>query len=351
MSLGSRSLRVLMLSRDKNGLDPISQTATRWKKMVDLGVELEVWILSAEETSWQEAGIRVFGTGGRTILQRLFRALRRTPQVTPDLVTTQDPAEIGLVAFRLARRFSAKYEVQDHGAWFDGSASIDEPLWGLRFSLAKQLVKKADLIRSVSPASVEWLKKQVQGKVYWLPIVPDPVFRTLTRQTIPERVVCVARLVSVKRHTLLLKAFALVLKERPGATLVLVGDGPERANLERRVRELGIERGVEFIGTAPAASYITSADVFALLSSHEGWGVASVEAALAGVPVVMSDTGCARWLAEQGAADVVVAGDSQKVAQTIIAAFGKTIPSLQGVLSADETAAQQVRHWKELFSL
>ncbi len=351
MSLESRSLRVLMLSRDKNGLDPTSQTATRWKKLTNLGVELEVWILSAEETSWQASGIRVFGTGGRTILQRLFRASRRAPVATPDLVTAQDPAEIGLVAFRLAQRFSAKYEVQDHGAWFDGSANIDEPFWGLRFSLAKQLVKKADSIRSVSPLSVEWLKKQVQGKVYWLPIVPDPVFRTLTRQPVSERIVCVARLVSVKRHALLFEAFALVLKERPGATLVLVGDGPERATLEQRVRELGIGQAVEFIGTAPAASYIASADVFALLSSHEGWGVASVEAALAGVPVVMSDTGCARWLAEQGAADVVIAGDSQKVAQAIIATFGRTIPPLKGVLTADETAAEQVRQWKELFSL
>jgi glycosyltransferase involved in cell wall biosynthesis len=351
MSLESRSLRVLMLSRDKNGLDATSQTATRWKKLTHLGVELEVWILSPEETSWQASGIRVFGTGGRTLLQRLFRASRRTPVVAPDLVTAQDPAEIGLVASCLAQRFLARYEVQDHGAWFDGSTSIDEPFWGFRFWLAKQLVKKADSIRSVSPLSVEWLKKQAQGTVYWLPIVPDPVFRTLVRHPISERIVCVARLVSVKQHALLLEAFALVLKERPGATLVLVGDGPERATLERRVHELRIGQAVEFVGTAPAASFISSADVFVLLSSHEGWGVASVEAALAGVPVVMSDTGCARWLAEQGAADVVVASDPQKIAQTIIAALGRTIPSLQGVLTADETAAEQVRHWKELLSL
>ncbi len=345
----ARALRVLMLSRDRSGLDRNSVTAIRWKRLAEQGIELEVWILSAEITDWSDGSLHVSGTGGKTIFHRLWKALCRTPQTTPDLITAQDPAEIGWVASRLAKRLSTAYELQDHGSWFDGSTDIDEPFWNFRFWLAKRLVREANLIRSVSPQSTEWLKAHTMGTAYWLPIVPGQEFRSLTRQTVPGCVVCVARLVSVKRHLLLIEAFAEVMKQRPDATLILVGDGPERATIETRIQELGLEKAVQLVGTQPAAKYIPQADVFVLLSSHEGWGVAAVEAALVGVPVVMSDTGAARWLAEQGAARIAETAKSEDIAQLILAAFDQTPTPLKNVLDADQVAIEQVRIWKHAF--
>lgn len=344
-------IRVLAVSRDRSGLDSNSRLASRWKKLTALGVDLEVWILAAETTTWEVPGLKVSGTGGRTIVHRLLRASRRKPAHIPHLVTTQDMAELGLIGLHLAKRFNAKLEVQDHGGWFDGSTSVDEPFWWIRIRLARWLIRRADSIRTVNPASFEWLKQHTSSFVYWLPIVPRDTFRTLERKTIPEQIISVARLVSVKRQDLLLRSFAEVIKQRPQATLVLVGDGPERSRLESLSQALGLADRIQFIGAAQPESYLKKADVFAWLSSHEGWGVAPVEAAMVGIPVVTSNTGAAAWLAAQGAATVVTSQDPIIIAQALIQAFGKGGTRLQGVLNADETAVEQVSSWRKILSL
>ncbi len=351
MSSMSKTVRVLMISRDRLGLDPSSLTATRWKKLAAAGAELEVWVLAAETSCWEANGIRVSGTGGQTMVQRLWRAWNCKPAVSPDLVTTQDLAELGFIGWQLAKCHHAKLELQDHGGWFDGSKTIDEPLWAVRSHLGHWLIRRADLVRTVNPASYDWLKKHVRAFVYWLAIVPRDEFRELERAVVPGRIVWVGRLVPVKRVNLLLKAFVEVLKMRADTTLILVGDGPERASLEALAVRLGVKERVQFVGSAHPASYLSQADVFTFLSSHEGWGVAPVEAALTGVPVVMSDTGAARWLAAKGAAKIVEAEDAAGVAAAIIASFGAGGTRLQGVLNADEAAAEQVRNWKQGLSL
>jgi glycosyltransferase involved in cell wall biosynthesis len=86
-------------------------------------------------------------------------------------------------------------------------------------------------------------------------------------------------------------AFAEVVKERPGSTLTVVGDGPLREDLEATVRDLGLEAEVQFTGMltrSDVASVLMQSDVFLLLSSTEGFGNAVVEALSVGLPTVVS---------------------------------------------------------------
>ena len=131
-------------------------------------------------------------------------------------------------------------------------------------------------------------------------------------------VVTVARLAPEKGMDVLLRAVAATGDERLVA--VLVGDGPERSSLEELAAGLGIR--ATFAGDRPwesiAEAYV-AADVFALLSEHEPWGVVVNEAAACGLPLVLSDrVGAARDLLRDGENGLLVpAGDVDAAADAL----------------------------------
>jgi N-acetyl-alpha-D-glucosaminyl L-malate synthase BshA len=91
---------------------------------------------------------------------------------------------------------------------------------------------------------------------------------------------------SVKRVTDLVEVLA-ALRRRGRVRLMLVGDGPERARLEQRARELGVTESICLVGThAEFADYLRHADAFLLPSETESFGVAALEALASGVPVL-----------------------------------------------------------------
>lgn len=107
-------------------------------------------------------------------------------------------------------------------------------------------------------------------------------------------ILSVGRLEKVKGHTYLIEAFAQIKKQITEATLILVGDGSKRGNLERQVKELGINDSVQFFGEVPhdeLPHYYHKADVFVMPSLSEGFGITVIEAMACGVPVVGSRVG------------------------------------------------------------
>ena len=95
----------------------------------------------------------------------------------------------------------------------------------------------------------------------------------------------VARFDPVKGLEVLLEA----LRQMPGATLVLIGDGPQASSLRARARGLGVEPRVVFAGARPdAARWFAALDVYVSASRGEGLPLALVEAMAAGLPVVAS---------------------------------------------------------------
>ena len=80
-----------------------------------------------------------------------------------------------------------------------------------------------------------------------------------------------------------------LIKEIPNCKLLLVGDGPERENLENLAKELGIEKSVVFAGERPWAEigmYYQMGDVFVGASLTETQGLTFTEAMAAQIPVV-----------------------------------------------------------------
>lgn len=97
-----------------------------------------------------------------------------------------------------------------------------------------------------------------------------------------------------KRMDLLVRSFARAFPSEPHTRLYIFGDGPEGKRLENLVSELGLEERVFLPGRKPRdvlAEFYEDADVFALVSKRETFGVAYVEAMASGMPVLTCRSG------------------------------------------------------------
>jgi glycosyltransferase involved in cell wall biosynthesis len=123
-----------------------------------------------------------------------------------------------------------------------------------------------------------------------------PVDRQATRARLglpPDALVVghVGRFAPMKNHAVLVDVFARVRDRRPDARLLLVGDGPLRDKIERKVDALGLREAVVFAGSrADVPELLRGAmDVFVFPSVYEGLGLAIVEAQAAGLPCVIAN--------------------------------------------------------------
>jgi len=125
-------------------------------------------------------------------------------------------------------------------------------------------------------------------------------------------IVCVSRLVPRKGQDTLIRALPGVLARIPDAVLLIVGDGPYRADLERLAAGTGVAGSVRFTGAVPWAelpAHYGAGDVYAMPCRTrrggldvEGLGIVYLEASATGLPVVAGDSG--------GAPDAVLEGET-----------------------------------------
>lgn len=110
----------------------------------------------------------------------------------------------------------------------------------------------------------------------------------------------VGRLHPDKDQETLLRGFARALLQLPqGSLLAIMGAGPLEQTLKDQARLLGIEQSVRFLGkVTEARRYFKAFDVFALTSDHEPFGMVLLEAMVAGVPLICSDCGGGREVAQ-----------------------------------------------------
>jgi L-malate glycosyltransferase len=95
----------------------------------------------------------------------------------------------------------------------------------------------------------------------------------------------------VKRVKDVIRVFARIRRAMP-ATLVMIGDGPERMDAENEARDLAVTDDVRFLGRLDSvASLLQASDLFILPSQTESFGLAALEAMACGSPVIASRAG------------------------------------------------------------
>jgi glycosyltransferase involved in cell wall biosynthesis len=197
---------------------------------------------------------------------------------------------------------------------------------------------------AVSAARIRVVANGIDTQMYR----PDTALRQHGRTALglPDDVrllINVGRLVPEKAQATLIDAFAQ-LNTGIDARLLVVGEGPERDALERRIRHHGLEERVILAGARrDIPTLLNAADLFILSSDVEGMPLALAEALACGLPAVATDAaGVAELLNDCG--EIVPRGNASALAEAIRHAL--THPQT-------DTAAQAVRRQRILshFSL
>jgi glycosyltransferase involved in cell wall biosynthesis/predicted metal-dependent phosphoesterase TrpH len=155
-------------------------------------------------------------------------------------------------------------------------------------------------------------------------------------------ILSVGRLSHEKRIGVLLDAFARVGRVRPGARLVVVGEGPARRELERTA-----PAGTTFVGEARGrelAALYASADVFCFPSTTDTFGQVLLEAGASGLPVVAAAAGGALELVSHGTNGLLVTPDDPGLLAAALLELVEN-PARRQAFGGAGLAAARARTW------
>lgn len=155
-----------------------------------------------------------------------------------------------------------------------------------------------------------------------------------------KRLLAVGNLREEKGHSVLIDAFSKIAKDHPDWNLRIVGEGPLRSNLEAAMRDHGLTGRAEIAGvvTDIAAEY-AAADLFAMPSSYESFGLATAEALAAGLPAVgFSDCPGTNEIIQDGVNGLLVQGPNR--AEALAASLSRLMGD-PALLSGFSSRAQQ----------
>lgn len=300
-------MHVLMISTDKKIFDPDSAVAERMHEYGARMDALDIVVLSTKkhESLSLAENTTAHSTNARTKIGAIFSAIRLGKAILhaagDDIViTSQDPFETGVVARQLAKRYNVPYQVQIHTDLYSPHFVRHSLKNRIRLLFAPAVLKGASCIRVVS----DRIKQSLMAKHYTpvvLPIYVDIEHIANAEPThdlkkeypqFTTHILMAGRLEPEKRYEDALRAFAKVAEKHSQAGLVIAGEGSRRGELERLADILGVARNVIFLGAVDDVhAYMHTADIFFHTALYEGYGLALVEAAASGLPIVTTDVG------------------------------------------------------------
>jgi glycosyltransferase involved in cell wall biosynthesis len=264
-------------------------------------------------------------SGGRNVAamsRAILPLVRRLHKETPfDVIDASFFYPDGPVAARLSRKLGIPYSVKARGA--------DIHYWGHRKSTRRAVQKAAEGASGLLAVS-EMMRRSMMSlgmdgekiRIHYTGVDLErfkPADKAEAKAAFAlsgPMVLSVGALIPRKGQALLIQA----LKDLPGVTLMLVGQGPERRAYEQLAESEGVSDRVGFLGALAhdaLPKLFAAADVMALPSVSEGLANAWVEALACGRPVVISDVGGARELMDRPQAGHIVERKPEALAAAI----------------------------------
>jgi len=139
-----------------------------------------------------------------------------------------------------------------------------------------------------------------------------------------RRLLCVGRLIPIKGHIVLLRAFAEAKRQLPDLELDIAGRGPLEPALKALASELGIGEAVRFLGhVSPIQTAIERAQVVVVPSMGEGFGMVALEAMERARPVIAAAIGGLGELVRHGETGLLVPpGEAEPLREAIVRLAG-----------------------------
>lgn len=251
----------------------------------------------------------------------LARAIRE--RFAFDVIDAQFFFPDGPAAMRVANALGVPYSIKARGS--------DIQIWARRSSTATQVrdaargaagllavseALKRDMTALGMPAQKISVHRTGIDRDRFHPLDRDAVRRELGVEG--PLLVTVGALIALKGHSLVIDA----VRTMPGVTLLLIGDGPERARLQAQIVRSGCTDRIRLLGRKPhdeVARWLAAADVMVLPSMSEGLANVWIESLACGTPIVISDVGGAREVVDRPAAGAVVAREPAAIAEAVSA--------------------------------
>jgi len=197
----------------------------------------------------------------------------------------------------------------------------------IAYAIEKLSVLMPDEIISVSNHTTNKLKSNLKfkKKIYTIPNGNDfGKIQEIKPYRNQSDVIFSGRLLHNKNVDILIKSIELIKEKKPKIKCLIIGDGPEKKNLEVLTQKLNLEKNIKFLGFLEnhddVYALIKSSKVFVLPSTREGFGIVVIEANACGIPVITVNhkDNAAKYLIEEERNGFICQLNEEEIAKKIL---------------------------------
>jgi len=280
-----------------------------------------------KDDNWNE--IRVKGWNLPTILgKRIWihnnlRLFKKYIKIfgKPDLIHAHNIFNSGFVASSISKKYNIPFVITEHDSGF-----LMNSFTKYKLDTASNIYKNASKVLAVSNSLKLVLERITPNlKVNVVPNIINPMFFKKPKRDkkikdrCPIKFIAIGNLNKNKGHILLINSFLIISNEN--ITLEIIGEGPERDNILRKINELGLQNKIKLLGKLkPEDIYnnLIDSDCLVHASSYETFGVVLIEALATGLPFISTKSGGPEDIFENGFGYLVEKNKVNKLSEAML---------------------------------
>jgi teichuronic acid biosynthesis glycosyltransferase TuaC len=278
-----------------------------------------------------------------------------------DLIDAQFFWPDGPAAMRIAQALGVPFSIKARGAdihyWTTIAGCREQIVEAAQKATGLLAVSEAiaaDIVAlGVDPAKIRVHRTGIDRSLFRVASEPRADLRQ--RLGVPKEgalLVSVGALIPRKGQAFAIEALAAL----PDARLVLIGEGEDRAMLEKLARDIGVAARVDLLGSRPhvdIARYLQAADIAVLPSASEGLANAWIEALACGTPLVITGAGGAREVLKEPVAGRIVDRSAEDIAAAALEILAHppardAVAATVADYSWEANGAALVEHWRTI---